>query len=1033
MKYAAYFKSVVRKPVQAILLFLLIASISFAFISKLAEYLIVSRETDRLAGYYRSIGSLEPANYDADDVTAARALLSESPYVAFEDCRRACVATLDDIPNADIDGMLSDHPGKSYTSGVHVSDVVLYGVLQTKYRDDATGDYWLKVEVDRVECGYPEYVKAGDLLTLTARASDGDLFADLEQMEKSERYLLRAYFDPTLAKGWESAKKNLFLKPLDEGTLFLPAGADLNAPEHAKLRTSIDMLRQNLSAVVAVTTRDMSAMPLVQHVSDFYYLTDGRWLNAADDAAQNPVCVVHKEFAALRGLSVGDTLSLTVHDEPASFYGYLPDGSDYTAFKTRPTTPLTLTIVGTYGMLLSERYQPTQRNLVVYLPDSCMPAAYPADGGAGVTSGDYSFVLRSSRDEDAFLNEYKDALSALGFTVSFVPNNAANFWASVTPLRQSAVMGVYIWSAVLLVALSLAAFLYVMQRRREFAILRALGMPVRQASRGALLPIAVLGLLAVFGGGILAWRYALSHAANTLAAIALPEGASAAVDLNPLWLIGLAAAVFFMLMLLAGAGVRTLSRTSVLALLAGGASKRKRVQSADQARVETPKTGRDAAVQHASMAALLPELLFEPPRTRRAGTAARLRFERRQLARAPLKSLLCISVALLFAFALSWMNRTMQDNRDEIDRLYDTTVVTADIVQNSPSTVISGSGGGVISQKMIDAVMESGFVTDAYLLAAAEWGEVLPDGYGKTPEEQAALPVERFPTLYAFDRPERFFEENNVSVVYAPGWDASMFTEGGFHARQYGIVMAETMMDRLGLALGEQVELCDNRGGSASFTVTLAGCYAGGIRAAESVEPVLISLPLLRMYHAANEQETYYTAASFTFDPAQNRELPAFREKMQAAVKETDAGLLALDFLFWDEELTTVVAPMEKNVQLMEVLYPVTVALSAVIAAGLSALLLLQNARCAAIMRVLGASRKKVRRVLCSMQMLLTALGVLLGVACTMAVWRADALLLWKPLALCAALYLSASLAGSLAAALSVTAKMPLALLQVKE
>ena len=187
------------------------------------------------------------------------------------------------------------------------------------------------------------------------------------------------------------------------------------------------------------------------------------------------------------------------------------------------------------------------------------------------------------------------------------------------------------------------------------------------------------------------------------------------------------------------------------------------------------------------------------------------------------------------------------------------------------------------------------------------------------------------------------------------------------------------------------------------------------------------------MYHAANEQETYYAAASFTFDPTQNRELPAFREAMQAAVKETDAGLLTLDFLFWDEELTTVVAPMEKNVQLMEVLYPVTVALSAVIAAGLSALLLLQNARCAAIMRVLGASRKKVRRVLCNMQMLLTALGVLLGGACTMTVWRADALLLGKPMALCAALYLAASLVGSLTAALSVTAKMPLALLQVKE
>ncbi|HHY35335.1 MAG TPA: hypothetical protein GX510_06875, partial [Firmicutes bacterium] len=50
-------KSALRQPARTLVLVLLIGLISFAFVSKVAEYLVVNRETDRLAGYYRSIGT----------------------------------------------------------------------------------------------------------------------------------------------------------------------------------------------------------------------------------------------------------------------------------------------------------------------------------------------------------------------------------------------------------------------------------------------------------------------------------------------------------------------------------------------------------------------------------------------------------------------------------------------------------------------------------------------------------------------------------------------------------------------------------------------------------------------------------------------------------------------------------------------------------------------------------------------------------------------------------------------------------------
>lgn len=51
-------KSALRQPARTLVLVPLSGLISFAFVSKVVEYLVVNRETDRLTGYYRSIGTL---------------------------------------------------------------------------------------------------------------------------------------------------------------------------------------------------------------------------------------------------------------------------------------------------------------------------------------------------------------------------------------------------------------------------------------------------------------------------------------------------------------------------------------------------------------------------------------------------------------------------------------------------------------------------------------------------------------------------------------------------------------------------------------------------------------------------------------------------------------------------------------------------------------------------------------------------------------------------------------------------------------
>ncbi len=86
------------------------------------------------------------------------------------------------------------------------------------------------------------------------------------------------------------------------------------------------------------------------------------------------------------------------------------------------------------------------------------------------------------------------------------------YWAAVDPIRRSASADVLVFGLLMVVALSMAVFLYTMARKRDYAILRALGVPARQASGQLALPLLLLGGLGMLSGGLPAWNYALNQA-----------------------------------------------------------------------------------------------------------------------------------------------------------------------------------------------------------------------------------------------------------------------------------------------------------------------------------------------------------------------------------------------------------------------------------------------------------------------------------------------------------------------------------------
>jgi len=118
---------------------------------------------------------------------------------------------------------------------------------------------------------------------------------------------------------------------------------------------------------------------------------------------------------------------------------------------------------------------------------------------------------------------------------------------------------------------------------------------------------------------------------------------------------------------------------------------------------------------------------------------------------------------------------------------------------------------------------------------------------------------------------------------------------------------------------------------------------------------------------------------------------------------------------------------------LLATLFPIAVTAAILIGATAPLLVIIQSAKEAAIMRILGTTKKRTRCILAFEQILLCVIGLICA-AGGLAVYNAGLFAESTPLlAVCGVLYLLGGAAAALAASVSVTSRKVLELLQVRE
>ncbi|MBR5701769.1 MAG: ABC transporter permease [Oscillospiraceae bacterium] len=331
----------------------------------------------------------------------------------------------------------------------------------------------------------------------------------------------------------------------------------LETEEFADLRELIRVTEDDVHTFDVVYGDDMAA--LRRAADGRIVCQEGRFITPAD--AGQEVCVVNADLLETYGLKVGDSITLDLGNYLSEQYAPLgavavTRGRQSTEYKTQ-----TFTIIGSWRDLNEGNHVYRDRywcwsNNAIFVPTAFLPECVNAQGHE-FKPGEVSFVVGNAEEIEAFVEDCLPQLEAMGLTYSFSDGGWLQIGEELMQSRSLALVKLLIFSGAALFALILTVWLFIGRKKREYGILRALGMPRGEASNSLFIPFLLLGAIAVILGMVVARIVAVQQ----LAADHVPARLS-------LFLLG-AVGFLVLLAVMAFVGILLIRRKSILALIQG--------------------------------------------------------------------------------------------------------------------------------------------------------------------------------------------------------------------------------------------------------------------------------------------------------------------------------------------------------------------------------------------------------------------------------------------------------------------------------
>lgn len=1016
MRKSLVLKTLLRSPLKAVLTFFLIAAASFALFSRVTDYVVTTREAAKAESFYHGVAALDNSVPDVSwieengEITTGWTYdVPDKPWPADEQIKK--ISSLPGVTLAD---------QRYMTAG-----------LVENYKRLVDSDYYAyKLGSFVVEGTYTGYEPVNgsaaviDILLDDVTVLAGDIEMDPGKPLKIETIAMqedtsdggmawelpRSFYDG-LAKGTrclvmgeytDTSGRDLSMSVLDSTQkafcVLDGLGEDyLETEEFAYQKGVVEAARQDLYTYDIAYTSDMRSIPRFNERN--MVIAKGRPLLSGDKDA----CVVNELFLETYHLSIGDRVSIQLGDKlehQSALVGALSMiGKGIPNF----VDTVELEIVGAYRfvddvqMRVSEMdwsYTPS----TVFVPSSLLSVEVPDDYEP--LASEFSVFVENARDIEAFREAAEPMAAEMDLGLRFSDGGWTNVKDSFETGSLASVLATVLYAVGAALALILAVYLYIGRNKTAYAIMRTLGVPAGMAGNSIVLPLGMMSVLAIPAGGIAGLFYTLKTAAKALSGMAenAPEGyvpdTVLPVGTIVLCLFGELVFISFVTLFF----LRKMKKTPPLELLQEGVA---------QTGAEAKATSEPVETVPAAVGLDITKLYhvddMEMSSKRKYGAISHvgfyiLRHMRRGAGRTVVSLILAaVLTAGVGAFALAKL--TYQDAFREIE-------VKGRTVEFSSSS--------------IDELSKSDLVKNLYYYGKAS---MCVNGIGL--RSQMTFTND-------FDR----YLGNACTVTYAEGYDSSVFDGTG-----QVCLLGQALAEDLGIRPGDEITLLTD--GLYTFMIDLyedkeqlrkAVVRAGKVYKVVGIldsEDTDISTGIFGVANSAAE-ELYgqpFPVGYCEFTLADNGKLDELNDLLEQQKKQ-DMKYAPMASSYVDS------AGLEnaKRIRdLLESLFPIAVAAAALIGLFGSGLVIMQSAKEAACLRVLGVTKKRARCMLVFEQVLLCIAGIVLV---------AGGLALYSPglfvrsvetLILCWALYLLGGVCGAAAASIQVTRHRILELLQVKE
>ena len=279
----------------------------------------------------------------------------------------------------------------------------------------------------------------------------------------------------------------------------------LERNEFAELRSLIQVTNDDLRTFDVVYTDRMSTIRRV--TQEVLTPVQGRFLGEEDRG--KPVCVVSQTFASKYGLGLGDEISLKLGNHLME--QFVPLGA-MAVTKGRYASEFaeqSFTIIGTYqdsydGQWLSRDLVWAYSDNTIFVPLSFLPSGCDTEHH-DFRPAELSFVVEDAWNIVPFSEESLPAVQEMGFRYLFADQHWPAIAERFSQAKLLSTVKLIVFSLSSLLACALSVYLFLYQRRKEYAILRALGCPRRKASAAILIPFFSLAVFSLLLGMGFAW------------------------------------------------------------------------------------------------------------------------------------------------------------------------------------------------------------------------------------------------------------------------------------------------------------------------------------------------------------------------------------------------------------------------------------------------------------------------------------------------------------------------------------------------